>query len=128
MAESINLSNGEWKLMNLLWEKSPRTVSQLAKELREDTGWDKATILVMLRRMEKKGAVRFKQPGRCKEYYPCVERDRVAFAETENFLHKVYGGSIGLLVSSMAMQKALSKKDIDELYEILEKAQQEEEK
>lgn len=128
MADSINLSNGEWKLMNLLWEKSPRTVSQLADELREDTGWDNATILVMLRRMGKKGAVRFEQPGRCKEYYPCLEREGAAFVETENFLHKVYDGSIGLLVSSMATQKALSKKDIDELYEILEKVEQEAEK
>lgn len=128
MANSINLSDGEWKLMNLLWEKSPYTVSQMAEELREDTSWDKATILVMLRRMEKKGSVRFEQPGRCKQYYPCVEREGTAVEETKGFLNKVYGGSIGLLLSSMATNRALSKKDIDELYEILEKAEQEAEK
>jgi BlaI family penicillinase repressor len=128
MANSINLSDGEWKLMNLLWEESPRTVSQMTEELREDTGWDKATVLVMLRRMEKKGAVRVEQPGRCKQYYPCVEREGAAAAETVDFLHRVYGGSIGLLVSSMATQRALSKKEIDELYEILEKAEREAEK
>ena len=128
MTDSIKLSDGEWKLMNLLWKKSPRTVSQMTEELRDDTGWDNATVLVMLCRMEKKGAVRFEKPGRCKQYYPCAEHEGSAVAETKNFLHKVYGGSIGLLLSSMATQKELSKKEINELYEILKKAQQEAEK
>ncbi len=125
MDNSISLSDGEWKLMNLLWEKSPLTISQMVLALREDTGWDKATVLVMLRRMQAKGAVRYEQEGRSKHYYPVAEQQSVSFAETESFLGKVYGGSIGLLISSMAEQKALSRKDINELYSILEKAEQE---
>ena len=31
MKETISLSDGEWKLMNLLWEDSPRTVAQLVR-------------------------------------------------------------------------------------------------
>lgn len=127
MALSISLSDGEWKLMNLLWESAPRTITQLVKALADDTGWSKATVLVMLRRMEQKGAVTFEQSGRSKQYFPSVPKDGIAVAETESFLQKVYGGSLGLLVSSMATQKALSKKEIDELYEILKKAEEESE-
>ena len=39
MARQISLSDGEWKLMNLLWEKSPRTIAELVKALAGDTGW-----------------------------------------------------------------------------------------
>lgn len=125
MENNINLSDGEWKLMNLLWESAPRTISQMVKVLADDTGWDKATVLVMLRRMEQKGAVRFEQDGRSKLYYPAVPKVGIAVAETESFLHRVFGGSLGLLVSSMATQKALSQTDIEELYAILEKAEKE---
>lgn len=125
MNEQLSLSDGEWKLMNLLWQSSPLTISAMTKALENDTAWDKATVLVMLRRMEKKGAVRFEQAGRSKNYFPAVERTSVAMAETESFLHKVYGGSVGLMVNALTGQKALSKKEIDELYEILKKAQKE---
>jgi len=122
---NINLSDGEWKLMSLIWEGSPLTVTQLVRLLSDDTGWSKATVLVMLRRMEQKGAVRFEQDGKSKRYLPAVPKEGVAAAETESFLQKVYGGSVGLLVSSMASQKALSRQDIDELYKILKKAEKE---
>ena len=57
MKETISLSDGEWKLMNLLWEDSPRTVAQLVRAMAHDTGWTKATIFIMLGRMAEKGAV-----------------------------------------------------------------------
>lgn len=121
----ITLSDGEWKLMNLLWEESPRTIAQMVTALKNDTGWTKGTVFIMLSRMADKGAVRIESEGRYKSYYPILKKETTAHRETESFLSKVYGGSVGLMVSSMAGQKALSKKDINELYEILRKAEKE---
>jgi BlaI family penicillinase repressor len=39
-------------------------------------------------------------------------------------LNKVYQGSVGLMVSALAQDKALSKAEIDELYEILREAEE----
>ncbi|WP_156900475.1 BlaI/MecI/CopY family transcriptional regulator [Anaerovorax odorimutans] len=128
MTENINLSDGEWKLMKLLWEKAPRTIAQLVSSLKDDTAWTKGTIFMMLSRMEAKGAVRFKKEGRSKLYYPILKKEDATFYETGSFLSKVFEGSIGLMVASMAGQKALSKEDIDELYDILGKAEKETDK
>ena len=124
MKEVIALSDGEWKLMNLLWQESPRTIAQLVKALESDTGWSKATIFIMLGRMEEKGAVTVEEGGRSKLYYAAVPKDELAAGETAHFLQKVYNGSIQMMVSSMAGQKALSQEDIDELTAILEKARE----
>ena len=35
----VNLSDGEWKLMNKLWAGGPLTIAQLTAALREETGW-----------------------------------------------------------------------------------------
>ena len=91
----------------------------------DDTGWSKATIFIMLGRLAEKGAVRVETGGRSKLYHAAVPRDQVAARETEQFLNKVYHGSLQLMVSSMAGQKALSQSDIEELYEILRRAEQE---
>ena len=128
MNRDISLSDGEWKLMNLLWEESPRTIAQLVLALKDDTGWTKGTIFMMLSRMIDKGAVRYEAGGRSKLFYPTIKKQVVASSETESFLEKVYNGSVGLMVASMAEQKALSKEDIDELYAILREAEKEAEK
>ncbi len=120
MHKNINLSDGEWKLMNLLWEKAPRTIAQMVAALEEDTGWNKNTIFVMLTRLEEKGAVYFENKDRSRQYYPAVRKEEISIKETKSFLKKVYGGSIGLMVASMAGQKALTQNDIEELYAILE--------
>ncbi|MDP4110294.1 MAG: BlaI/MecI/CopY family transcriptional regulator [Bacillota bacterium] len=125
MNKNISLSDGEWKLMNLLWEKSPRTIAEMVKELSTDTGWSKNTLFVMLSRMEEKGAVRYEGGARARLYYPTVLKTEIAVRETESFLKKVYDGSLGIMVASMAGQKALTKEDIDELYAVLREAEKE---
>lgn len=121
---NVNLSDGEWKIMNLLWEEE-KTITELTAGLRQETGWDKHIIITMLNRMEKKGAISFKTSGRAKQYFPLVSRNEVSLRETRGFLKKVYQGSIGMMVNAMVEDKALSKEDIAELYEILEQAQRE---
>lgn len=119
--KQISLSNNEWKLMGRLWERSPRTITELTADLREETGWSKNTIITMLSRLEAKGAVRHEEGARAKAYYPAVDRETAARAETESFLGKVYGGSLGLLVSAMVESRALTEEDLAELSAILEK-------
>lgn len=125
MQQTIVLSDGEWKLMNFLWADSPRTVPQLVQAMAHDTAWSRATIFIMLGRMEEKGAVRVESDGRSKRYFAAVPRAQIVAQETARFLDKVYQGSVQMMLSSMAGQNALSREDIDELYEILRQAEEE---
>lgn len=118
----VNLSDSEWKLMNLLWEEAPRTIMELTAAVRDDTGWSKNTVITMLSRLEAKGAVTYEAGGRAKRYFPLIPQEDTVQAETKNFLDKVYGGSLGLMMSAMVESRALSEADIAELSAILEKA------
>ena len=118
----VNLSDSEWKLMNRLWDESPRTIMELTAALHQETGWSKNTVITMLSRLETKGAVRYEEGGRAKQYFPAVAREDAALAETESFLSKVYGGSLGLMVSSLVDSRSLTEEDIAELTAILERA------
>ena len=119
---NVELSAGEWKLMNQLWQNAPRTITQLVADLADETGWSKHTVITMLNRLEAKGAVRHEEGGRAKEYYPAVEKAGVALRETESLLDRIYGGSLGLMMSAMVESRQLTEADIAELSAILERA------
>ena len=121
------LSHGEWTLMKALWASAPMTITQLTGALKDHTGWSKHTIISMLSRLEAKGAVAYRENGRAKEYYPCLEQSDASRSETTRFLEKVYDGSLGVMVHAMVDSKALSQEDIRELSAILEKAKEGEE-
>ncbi|MDD6811810.1 MAG: BlaI/MecI/CopY family transcriptional regulator [Lachnospiraceae bacterium] len=121
----VRLSEAEWKVMNLLWEEAPQTMMQITNKLKESTGWTKHTVMTFLRRMEEKGAIHYEEGERAKQYYPDVEKEEAVLQETEEFLDKVFGGHMGLMLNTMVEKKALSKEEISELYEILRKAEEE---
>ena len=122
--EQTKLTASEWSVLDSLWRESPQTVMQLVANLGKTAGWAKSTTITTLRRMEDKGLVRCTVEGRGKHYAPAVRRDRAVRGETRSFLDKVYQGSVGLMVSALAQDKALSKAEIDELYEILRRAEE----
>lgn len=114
------LSEGEWKLMNLLWGDSPKSIMQMAAAMREETGWEKHTIIVMLKRLEEKGAVSYVTEGRAKMYSPAVRQTEVVKAETKRFLDKVYQGSLSRMLTAMVKQEKFSEEELEELRAILQ--------
>lgn len=121
----VKLSASEWKIMTMLWEKEPITIMQLTAALKEETGWTKNTVITLLKRMEKENAVRYDQGPTAKKFYSIIKREDVAVTESKSFLKRIYRGSIGMMVNSLIEQDALSKEEIDELYGILKKAEEE---
>lgn len=117
------LSESEWKILSALWEKEPQTIMQLIDTLRDSTGWSKNTVITLLKRMEDKQAVEYVQSGNAKNYYSVVKRKDVALEETQGFLKRIYNGSIGMMVNSLIKEKALTKEEISELYDILKSAE-----
>ena len=120
---TVSLSPGEWQIMDRLWEKAPRTLMELVRILAPDTGWSKSTIATMITRLETKGAITCTEGGKARLYSPAVSRDQAALQETESLLQRVYRGSVGLMVSTMARRQALTQEDIAQLRAILDQAE-----
>ncbi|MEE1032095.1 MAG: BlaI/MecI/CopY family transcriptional regulator [Ruminococcus sp.] len=113
------ISTAEWKIMSKLWEEEPRTITQLTKELFEETGWDKHTIMTYLKRLENKEVVYHVDGGRAKLYYAKIKQSEAEINEIQTFLNKAFKGKIGLMLSTMVQEEALSDADLEELTEML---------
>ncbi len=118
----MKLSDGEWKIIQLLWKEAPQTIIQLTRNLDPVTGWTKHTVISYLKRMEEKGAVSYQTEGRTKQFYPLIEERDAELEETRYFLDKVFQGKLGLLLHTMVQQQNFSEDEIRELQNILDQA------
>lgn len=121
--EKVHLSNSEWEIMNVLWETSDMTISQIVTKLNEKRFWDKHVVITMLNRMEKKGTVSYKRNGRAKEYFSVISQKDTVLQESQQFLDRVFAGSLSLMVNSFLSNKKVEKEELDELYRIVKKAE-----
>ena len=118
------LTAAEWHLMECLWEKSPRTGREAVEDLEQRAGWSRSTTLTMLRRMTDKGLIDCREADGVKVYAPLLRRDDAAGRTTEDFLHRVYHGSVSMMMSAITRKQELSRQEIDELYAILRQAEE----
>ena len=122
---SVSLSPSEWQIMDRLWARPSQTLMELVRALAPDTGWSKSTISTMLSRLEAKGAITCTEGGKARLYAPAVSRDQAALRETESLLRRVYRGSVGMMVNTLADGRGLTQADIDELRDKQKKARRE---
>lgn len=116
---SIHLTQAEWSVMECLWEHSPQTGREVIQQMEGQCGWNRSTTLTLLSRMEGKGAIVSDSSMSKKTFRPLICREDAALQETEDFLGRVYQGSLSMMVSALTRKQTLSQKEIDELYGIL---------
>lgn len=116
---NINLTAAEWDVMECLWENAPLTGRAVTEAMHKKCGWNRSTTLTLLSRLEAKGAVSGDATEGKKLFRPLILREDAALQETEDFLGRVYKGSVHLMVSAMTRKQSLSQEEIDELFELL---------
>lgn len=124
---SYSITESEQIILEQLWEHGKLSIMQLVDALEETTGWSKHTIISFLKRMEEKQTVTYVVEGRTKYYSAVPERSEVVIESAQGVLDKFFGGRMGLMVSYMADARKLTREDVDELYDLLEKLKEKDE-
>ena len=120
MKELPKISEAEWQVMKVLWEKSPLTANEIVEQLADEIHWNPRTIKTLLNRLMNKNALGFQQEGRIYHYYPLVSKDECSRYERESLLKRVYDGALQPMLAAFLEEQNLSKQEIDELKQILE--------
>ncbi len=112
------IGESEWYVLKALWEKTPMSGNDIVKAVSAHTDWSQSTILTMLRRLVKKKAVGVEQQS-VMMYYPLLSEHDVVRMETDQFLKRVYKGSVNLLVKGFLENGSLTEQEIDELKSLI---------
>jgi BlaI family transcriptional regulator, penicillinase repressor len=120
MKQIPRISDAEWTVMKVLWNRSPLPASEIIEALAKAESWAPKTVKTLLNRLVKKGAVGFAQEGRAYLYRPLVSESACATAASEAFLARVFGGSLQPMLAHFVEEKRLSSKEVKELKRLLE--------
>lgn len=120
MSRELSISDAEWHIMKVIWNKSPITANQVVEELRGTTGWKPKTVKTLISRLVRKEALGFTKVGREYYYYSLVNEQQCVYNENRIFLEKVYGGAFKEMLRAFLEQQRLTTKDIDEIKELLD--------
>ncbi len=115
----IKLFDSEIKVMDLIWEKEPVSAKQLSLLANEEIGWNKNTTYTIIKKLEAKGYIKREDPG-----FICtslISKQEVRKAETNGLINKLFGGSKKALFSALLEDEKLTKEDIDQLRQLIEK-------
>ncbi|MGG0409859.1 penicillinase repressor BlaI [Peribacillus simplex] len=116
-----SISESEWEIMNVLWDKAPQTANDIIVSLQESTHWKPKTIRTLLDRLVQKDVVGVNKNLKVYTFYPLYTQEECQRAETESFINRIYGGTLKSMLVQFIQEDTLSDDDISELRFILNK-------
>jgi BlaI family penicillinase repressor len=121
MKPAPRISETEWEVMRVIWERHPVTAAEVIARLsQQDPTWHPKTIRTFLARLVQKGVLGYVARGRCYVYEPRLTQRACAADATESFLGRVFGGSLRPMLAHFVQQRKLSRREIEDLKRILE--------
>ena len=114
------LSQREWLVLGVLWDRPGPTLGELTQALWEQTGWSRNTALTYLTRMEAKGLVTIDKEGYPRKYRAALSREECQAQARDSFLQNVYRGAAGDLIAAFLKEKPISPEKREELRRLLD--------
>lgn len=112
------LTKVEEDIMNLIWDRSETTVSQMIKDMSEPKP-PHSTISSIVRILERKGFLDHKAYGRTFEYFPIISKEVYSKFSLNKIVKNYFKGSFKDLVSSLAEDDDINLKDMQEILDKL---------
>ena len=118
------ISEAEHAVMEVLWQRSPRTAAEVCDEVCGQRGWSLATVKTLLGRLVQKQAIAAAPDGRRYLYSPLINRADYVGGESKRLVDRLFGGKAASLVAHLADQEALTEDDLAEIEAILKELKQ----
>jgi len=110
--KSTHLTEGELRLMNVVWKKGPATVGDVAASLTDEPALAYSTVLTTLRILEGKGYLRHSKKGRAFVYEPVIAQEEASRTALGYLVNRFFGGSRELLVVNLLKEEAIGRGEL----------------
>ena len=117
--ETPKIFDSELRFCEILWSHEPIKSSELVRLCAEELGWKKSTTYTVIKKCIEKGAIERQEPKFfCKAL---ITREQIQKAETNELINKLFDGSKMQFFSAFLSEDKLSKEEISELKELVNK-------
>lgn len=118
-----HVTDAELAVLQLLWERGPCAVRQIADALYPGGGASEyATAHRLLERLEDKGYARREKVQGVYHFRAALDREAVLGQQLETLAQRMCGGSLQPLLSTLVKSRRLTAEELRELLDLVEKA------
>lgn len=113
----IKLYDSELKVMEILWKEGELTAGQIAKILKEETGWNRNTTYTVIKKCIEKGAIERIEPKfRCRVL---ISKKDAQEYETEELIDRMFEGSKKQFFAAMLSENKLTAEELKQLKDMV---------
>ena len=121
ITKKYEITEEELEIMKVLWEYGELTLNKIVEMLSKNENKNKSTIKTLLYRLIEKESVK-SITNKTKEntYKAIIGKEEYLKKANETFLEKLYNGSTNKLLLNFVEEKKISKKDLQDLLDLIE--------
>jgi predicted transcriptional regulator len=117
--KSPNLTEGELRLMDVLWRKRQATVGDVVASLPDNPPLAYSTVLTTMRILETKGYLRHTKKGRAFVYEPLVAQHEASTKALRHLVSRFFGGSRELLVLNLLKEETIGRAELQRIKKMI---------
>ena len=116
----MQLSKAEEQLMQILWKQEKAFMKDLIEAYPEPKP-AQTTVATLLKRMQDKKFVDYKQYGRSREYFPLVKKKDYFSKQVNGMIKNFFNDSASQFASFFTKETNLSKEELEELRSLIDR-------
>ena len=120
MGKKYELTEAEWSILEVVWEKGHCTAPDVQESLHKRTGWAYSTVKTMMDRMAAKGFLETERIRKMILFRPGIKRIQAQRAELSRAVKRAFHGAFSPMVEFLLDDNNLSKEEIERLQELLQ--------
>jgi len=118
---SATLTDGELRLMRVLWRQGPSTVGAVVDAVASANPPAYNTVQTMMRILERKGFVSHRKDGRAFVFEALVDESRAQKNAIRHVLDRFFDNSPGTLVLSLLEHEDVPDAEVQQLRELIQR-------
>ncbi len=122
---NFELFEGEWAILEVVWQREPCAAPTVQESLRESKGWAYTTVKTMMDRMVRKGFLTTERVRNLYLYRSAITRAQAQRNELLRTAQRAFGGALTPMMQSLIESKSLSEEDYQYLERLIQNRKRE---
>ena len=119
----VELTEGEWEIMRVVWDKQPCTAGTVQEELTATRDRAYSTVKTTMDRMVEKGLLRIEKIRNLQLFSSCISEVEAKRGEFRKMLKRAFDGALTPMMQFLIEHESLSPDEAAQLRKLADKAQ-----
>ena len=120
---NVELTEAEWEIMKVVWEKEPCAAGTVQEELAQNRDRAYSTVKTTMDRMVEKGFLKIRKVRNLQLFKSCINEIEAKRGEFHKMLKRAFDGALTPMMQFLVEHEGLSKKEASELRNLVSKTQ-----